>query len=69
MSNIIFISVTNNYRKKTKMVLSVNGIQGMYPLEDGISTRLKHDSHNNGGYQVAESVEEILKLIEQSRAI
>jgi hypothetical protein len=69
MSNIRFISVTNNYRKKTKMVLSVNGIQGMYPLEDGISTRLKHDSHNNGGYQVAESVEEILKLIEQSRAI
>ena len=51
------------------MVLSVNGIQGMYPLEDGISTRLKHDSHNNGGYQVAESVEEILKLIELSRAI
>jgi hypothetical protein len=69
MSNIRFISVTNNYRKKTKMVLSVNGIQGMYPLEDGISTRLKHDSHNNGGYQVAESVEEILKLIELSRAI
>jgi hypothetical protein len=68
MSNIRFISVTNNY-DKTKMVLSVNGIQGMYPLEDGISTRLKHDSHNNGGYQVGESVEEILKLIKQSRAI
>jgi hypothetical protein len=68
MSNIRFITVTNNY-DKAKMVLSVNGIQGMYPLEDGISTRLKHDSHNNGGYQVVESVEEILKLIKQSRAI
>jgi hypothetical protein len=53
----------------TKMVLSVNGIQGMYPHEDGIGSTLKHDSHNNGGYKVVESVEEILKLIEQSRAI
>lgn len=71
MSNIRFISVTNNYNKtnKTKMVLSVNGIQGMYPHENGISTTLKHDSHNNGGYEVVESVEEILKLIKESRAI
>jgi hypothetical protein len=70
MGNIRFITVTNNYnQKKTKMLLSVNGIQGMYPHEDGIGSTLKHDSHNNGGYKVVESVEEILKLIEQSRAI
>jgi hypothetical protein len=71
MSNIRFITVTNNYNQMigTKMVLSVNGIQGMYPHEDGIGSTLKHDSHNNGGYKVVESVEEILKLIEQSRAI
>ena len=71
MSNIRFITVTNNYNQMigTKMVLSVNGIQGMYPHEDGIGSTLKHDSHNKGGYKVVESVEEILKLIEQSRAI
>ena len=51
MSNIRFITVTNNYNQMigTKMVLSVNGIQGMYPHEDGIGSTLKHDSHNNGG--------------------
>lgn len=70
MGNIRFITVTNNYNlKKTKMVLSVNGIQGMYPHEDGIGSTLKHDSHNNGGYKVVESVEEILKLIKESKAI
>jgi hypothetical protein len=71
MSNIRFItvSVTNNNQKKKKMVLSVNGIQGMYQYEDGSGTKLKHDSHNNGGYEVAESVEEILKLIKESKAI
>jgi len=51
------------------MVLSVNGIQGMYAHENGRSTTLHHDSHNNGGYEVAESVEEILKLIKESKTI
>jgi len=69
MSNIRFISVTNNYKNYYKMVLSVNGIQGMYQHEDGIGSTLKHDSHNNGGYKVVESVEEILKLIKESKAI
>ena len=68
--NIRFIEVTNNYNlKKTKMVLSVNGIKGIYAHENGISTTLKHDSHNNCGYEVAESVEQILKLIKESKAI
>jgi len=70
MSNIRFIEVTNNYNlSKTKMVLSVNGIQGIYPHENGKSTILKHDSHNNGGYEVAESVKKILELIKESKAI
>jgi hypothetical protein len=68
--NFRFITVTNNYNQnKTKMVLSVNGIQGMYAHENGRSTTLHHDSHNNGGYEVAESVEEILKLIKESKTI
>jgi len=68
--NFRFITVTNNYNlKKTKMVLSVNGIQGMYQHEDGIGSTLHHDSHNNGGYKVVESVEEILKLIKESKTI
>lgn len=32
-------------------------------------TILKHESHNNGGYYIKETPEEILKLIEKAKAI
>jgi hypothetical protein len=65
-----FITLTNNYSlNKTKLVLNVNGIQGMYPHENKKSIMVKHTSHNNGGYEVAESIDEILKLIKESKAI
>lgn len=63
-----FITVTNS-KDKTKMVLNANSIQGMYAHENGKSTVLKHDSHNNGGYTIDESVKEILKLIDESKTI
>jgi hypothetical protein len=63
-----FITVTNS-KDKTKMVLNANTVQGMYVHENGKSTILKHDSHNNGGYTIDESIKEILKLIEQSKTI
>ena len=65
-----FITLTNNYSlNKTKLVLNVNGIQGMYPHETKKSTMVKHTSHNNGGYEVAESIDEILELIKESKEI
>ncbi len=68
--NIRFIEVTNSYNdKKNKMTLSVNGISGIYLNEAGNRTILKHISHNNGGYEVLETVEEIINLIKKSRAI
>lgn len=32
-------------------------------------TILKHESHNNGGYYIKETPEEILKLIEKAKAL
>ena len=35
----------------------------------GWGEKLKHECHNNGGYYVEETPEEILKLIEKCKAI
>jgi len=63
-----FIEVTNS-KNKTKIVLNANTVQGMYAHENGKSTVLQHDSHNNGGYIIDESVNKILELIKESKAI
>jgi hypothetical protein len=47
--------------------INVEMIGAMY-IEKNI-TILSHESHNNGGYHVKETPEEILKLIEKSKAI
>jgi hypothetical protein len=69
--NIRFIEVTNAYTiNRDKMMLSVNGITGFFPNEKNPKkTILKHISHNNGGYEVWETPQEILKLIAQSKGI
>ena len=69
--DIRFIQVTNAYNNnKDIMTLSVNGITAFYPNEKNPKkTILKHVSHNNGGYEVAESVVEIMNLIKKSKAI
>ena len=61
-----FITVTNFF-DSAPMMLSVGGIGGIY-LEGGY-TILKHSSHNNGGYRVKETPEEILKLISEAKEI
>lgn len=68
---IRLIEVTSCYGvKNQKMFLSVGGILGMYPKEDNAKvTILKHSSHNNGGYQVSESVNKIIQLIKESKPI
>lgn len=60
-----FITVTNF--KDSALILSVGGVEGIY-LEGGY-TILKHSSHNNGGYRVKETPEEILKLISEAKEI
>ena len=61
-----FITVTN-FKDLAPMILSVGGVEGIY-LEGGY-TILKHSSHNNGGYRVKETPEEILKLISEAKEI
>ena len=59
-----FIKVTECYSGKgTEMYLNVEMIQAMYI--EGNHTCLRHPSHNNGGWHIKETPEEILKLIKQ----
>jgi hypothetical protein len=64
-----FITVTSAYSgsKGTKLTLSVDGIGGMSKREN--DTILKHTTHNNGGYEVSETTEQILELIMKSKPI
>ena len=64
-----FIVVTSAYpgAEGTKYILSVDGIGAIH--QDDASnkkTRLKHSSHNNGGYVVSETPEQIMQLIKDS---
>jgi len=47
--------------------INVEMIGAMYV--EGKRTILKHLSHNNGGYYIQETPEEILKLIDKAKAI
>lgn len=64
-----FIVVTSAYsgNKGDKLTLSVDGIGGML-IQNG-STLLKHITHIYGGYEVYETVDEILELIKKSKPI
>jgi hypothetical protein len=64
-----FITVTSAYSgsKGEKLTLSVDGIGGMYKREN--DTILMHTTHNNGGYEVSETPEQILELIKKSKPI
>lgn len=65
-----FITVTSAYSgsKGEKLTLSVDGIGGMY-INEKDNTTLKHSTHNNGGYEVSETTEQILELIKKSKPI
>lgn len=64
-----FITVTsaNSRSKGEKLILSVDGIGGMHKREN--DTTLQHTTHNNGGYEVSETPEQILELIKKSKPI
>lgn len=69
MQNFRYIIVTSVYnRNRTSVILNVNGINAIREGDDGY-TNIKHIGHNNGGYDVIESVEEVLELIKQSQYI
>jgi hypothetical protein len=69
MEKIRFITVTSVYNNnRTSVILNVNGINAIREGDDGY-TNIKHIGHNNGGYDVMESEEEILELIKQSQFI
>jgi hypothetical protein len=59
-----FIKLTECYNFETKEIyINVEMIQAMYV--DGKRTRLSHPSHNNGGWYVKETPEQILQLIKK----
>jgi hypothetical protein len=65
-----FIVVTSGYSsKRSKLTLSVDGITGILASNVEGHTTLKHISHNNGGYEIIESVSEVLELIKNSNPI
>ena len=68
-----FIVVTSAYSgaKGSKIILSVDGIGSIFEEVEGgdKKTRLKHSSHNNGGYVVSETPEQIIELIKDSISI
>lgn len=60
-----FIELTECYNpnKPQKMYFNVEMIEAIFT--EGKCTRLKHPSHNNGGWCVKETPEQILKLINE----
>jgi hypothetical protein len=58
-----FIQLTNNNIGNKQLHLLVSGITAIYRNDKDTCTIVKHVSHNNGGYEVKESVELILKMI------
>ena len=63
-----FITLTaanyNSKGNKTEFHLLVSGITAVYKKDNEMCTIVKHVSHNNGGYEVSESVENILKRVQ-----
>jgi hypothetical protein len=62
-----FIKLTECYNEPKDIYINVEMIGGMYV--EGKRTCLKHLCHNNGGYYIKETPEEILKLIDKAKAI
>ena len=68
----VFIEVTAIDRGNNKLYLSVDGVGSIsrtkktnYGLGgDEMCTRIGHISHNNGGYLIQESVEEVLYKVQ-----
>ena len=57
-----FIKLTECYSDETKIIyINPEMIEAMYV--EGKRTRLYHPSHNNGGWRVEETPEQILELI------
>jgi len=62
-----FIKLTEFTGNNNEVIVNVEMIQAMYV--EGKRTRLMHPSHNNGGWYIKETPEEILKLIEKAKAL
>ena len=61
-----FIKLTECYNTPKEIYINVEMIGAIHIEEDNNNyTRLKHLSHNNGGYSIQETPEEILKLIKE----
>jgi hypothetical protein len=58
-----FIKLTACYSEPQDIYINIDMIGAMYI--EGKRTILKHLSHNNGGYTIKETPEEILELIKQ----
>ena len=59
-----FIKLTECYNLETKEIyINAEMIQAIY--YDGNRLRLCHPSHNNGGWYIKETPEQILKLIKE----
>ncbi len=65
-----FIKLTECYKEPKDIYINVEMIGALYMAEDRKDcTKLKHLSHNNGGYYIKEKPEEILNLIEKAKAL
>ena len=59
-----FIKLTECYNGDDKdLILNADMLQAMYL--DGKRTRILHPSHNNGGWYVRETPQQILELIKK----
>ena len=58
-----FIKLTECYSQEKEMYFNVEMIQAIFI--EGNRTRLKHPSHNNGGWCIKETPEQILELIKK----
>jgi hypothetical protein len=61
-----FIKLTECYNAPKEIYINVEMIGAIQTAHDRENcTKLKHLSHNNGGYYIKETPEEILKLIKE----
>jgi len=65
-----FIKLTECYKEPKDIYINVEMIGAIHQASDRKNcTCLKHLSHNNGGWYIKETAEEILKLIEKAKAL
>lgn len=60
-----FIKLTECYREEKEIYLNAEMIQAIYIESIGKRTRVSHPSHNNGGWYIKETPEQILEIIKQ----